>query len=174
MIQPFSGCILYHIFKNNCPSTIHSPLEMAHAVSSSNLVGQRCGDGSIYKRNTNKLSDGKIQDLLKMVLDHKYWSTERADNLFRVKYITEYLESKSTCASVDKIPCMHIIPVDAMTQMLANAKPPCVGGGTVDFAKFNDFMCDCDNQLEARFKEFVISGMCNMCQAWYIERDSGF
>ena len=134
-----------------------------------NLVGKVCAEGSRFKSNANRLHDKEIKDLLKMVLDYKSWVTSRSDHMFRVHYITDFLKRDPS----DNIPCMYTVPGDYLSQMTAMHKPPCVGNGSVDFSKFNDVMCSCDDQLNRRFREFVITGMCHLCQVWYIERDFG-
>lgn len=136
----------------------------------SNLVGKVCADGYRFKSNANQLHDKEVRDLLKMVLDYKSWGTSsRSDHMFRVHYITEFLKSDNP----DIIPCMYSVPGDRLSELTAKLKPPCVGNGSVDFSKFNDIICNCYDQLNRRFREFVITGMCHLCQAWYIERDFG-
>ena len=63
-----------------------------------------------------------------------------------------------------------------MQGFLAATRPGCVGSGWVEFPRFREGICDlgvrrqcddCGEVLEKRFREFLMSGMCHLCQAWY-------
>ena len=133
------------------------------------LVGTRCAEGSKFETNQSTLTEVFVKESLKEALAAKSWVSTRQDHMYRVTLLEKYLSGEIT-----QIPCMSF-PVDGQMseemRWMSSLRPPCKGNKFVRFRKFNEIMCGCDDQLEKRFREFVISGMCNHCQAWYIERD---
>jgi len=59
---------------------------------------------------------------------------------------------------------------DCLVACLGAIRPGCVGDTIIHFNKFNQLICDCEDQLIKRFREFIVSGMCHCCQGYYIER----
>ena len=56
---------------------------------------------------------------------------------------------------------------ECFSACLAAVRPGCVGDTLVDFNHFNQAMCSCSDQLMKRFREFVVTGMCHLCQVLY-------
>ena len=130
-----------------------------------------CDEGAAIVRNARALSDDVVKESLKSVLSYESWHTSRQDHMYRVDLINKYLAGK-----VKVLPCMPFPDAsqcDQITKISASMKPPCKGTKTIEFHKFNHNMCKCDDQLNRRFREFVITGMCHMCQAWYVEQMNG-
>ena len=135
---------------------------------SSTLIGTPCGDGCPFERNTTPLTDKEVRSHLEMVLAIEGWIKDRGDHLHRVQLVKKVIQSGGSL----KVDCMAF-PKNLGTteQLLVSLRPPCIGTGKVEFQKYNDVMCECHDQLNMRFREYVITGMCHLCQAWYIERD---
>ena len=57
---------------------------------------------------------------------------------------------------------------EAFASCLATMKPGCVGDNYVHFNKLNHFMCDCEDLVDMRFMEFILTGMCHACQVGFL------
>ena len=53
---------------------------------------------------------------------------------------------------------------ECFSACLAAVRPGCVGDNFIHFSKFNQLICECEDQLIKRFREFIVTGMCHCCQ----------
>jgi len=96
--------------------------------------------------------------------------------LFRLLKLNRVLENDQY--SVVQLNCMDFPEESDMAGIcpksaaLAAVRPGCIGDGLVDFTRFGQLMCGCDDkeQLVNRFREYLVSGMCHLCQVYYIEK----
>lgn len=149
--------------------------------------GNVCHFGHKFRMNdTSVVAKLLINKHLGDVVD---WARERKltrpDQLFRVQQLKKMMavevDGYTTDISWDStIPCMvwpDMIPweemndEDLLSTSISIVRPGCVGDMTVNFSKFHQMLCGCENQLVKRFREFIKTGMCQKCQAHYIERD---
>jgi len=165
------------------------------AIKLANLVepGAEIKDGNVCKfghkfRFNDRAITAKlvINKHLGEALD---WAEEkklcRPDQLFRIGMLKQMMEVEVDGYTTDRswnttIPCMEFpsfVPWEDMDEdefhaaSLAAVRPGCVGETTVNFAKFHQILCGCENQLAERFREVIRTGMCHQCQAYYIEKD---
>ena len=58
----------------------------------------------------------------------------------------------------------HMAENELFSACLASIRPGCIGDSFVHFHQFNQLICGCEEQLDRRFREFVVTGMCHSCQ----------
>ena len=86
----------------------------------------------------------------------------------RLEAVQKYLAGEEKVISCMANPQYGTL--DSMTEdecfsaCLAAVRPGCVGDTFVNFDNFNQAMCSCSDQLMKRFREFVVTGMCHLCQ----------
>jgi len=170
-----------------------------YAIKLANLVepeagikdGNVCHFGHKFRMNDTSL----VAKLLinKHLADVVEWAEEkkltRPDQLFRVMELKKMMavevdgyttdiswDSTISCMDMDLPKDMDMIPWEEMEEddllstSISIVRPGCVGDMTVNFTKFHQMLCGCENQLVKRFREFIKTGMCQQCQAYYIEK----
>eukprot|EP00092_Neocalanus_flemingeri_P008974 GFUD01009655.1.p1 GENE.GFUD01009655.1~~GFUD01009655.1.p1 ORF type:complete len:1191 (+),score=266.73 GFUD01009655.1:76-3573(+) len=139
------------------------------------LVGTRCVEGHIFRKPDKNLTNSYVSKMLKKI---QTWAAEtnqvRPDQLHRLAELGRYIagEVKELCCkdNPDFENDTNMSEDDCFSACLAAVRPGCVGDTLIHFNRFNQLICACDEQLMKRFREFVVTGMCHSCQAWYIER----
>jgi len=134
-----------------------------------------CMEGKPYQEPGNGLTDAKVKDMLQQTIA---WAKEndqtRPDQIYRLEAVQKYLAGEEKVISCMANPQYGTL--DSMTEdecfsaCLAAVRPGCVGDTFVNFDHFNQAMCSCSDQLMKRFREFVVTGMCHLCQVYYMER----
>jgi len=147
------------------------------------LVDTRCSEGHLFGLSQKPLKTLSVLKTLKKIIT---WAEapetvkNRLDHIYRIKLLKNFIESGGVLKGENPLLCMDLpnyssepcLTEDhALVACLAAIRPGCVGTGKVDFPWFNQLLCSCDQQIMKRFQEYVVSGMCHQCQAYYIERE---
>merc|ERR1712130_740016 len=94
--------------------------------------------------------------------------------LYRLNLLRQYVRGEITeieCkANPDYKELGDFNEDECFAYCLSAIRPGCVGDNFINFNKFNQLICDCEDQLLKRFREFIVTGMCHCCQVYYIER----
>jgi len=144
-----------------------------------------CQGGAMYKKQLeNNLCETMVLNFLARAMlwmedqgHNKLHQQARLANLKNV--LSEDVENAAATLSKTRIKCMDfpeegdMAEIDPISATLAAVRPGCINDGMVDFTRFGEVMCGCNelcDLLRKRFREFLISGMCVFCQIYYIER----
>lgn len=141
-----------------------------------NAVGTYCMEGHLIKGSISTMSKTQVMKRLNHVIT---WATKsgenRPDQLYRLRIVKQVI-----AGDVGEIPCMANPDYGSVSTMneqecfsacLSALRPGCVGNGFVNFELFNQLICECEEQLVKRFREFIVTGMCHSCQSYYIEQE---
>jgi len=139
------------------------------------IAGTQCVEGHTFRKSSSNLSTPFVKKMLKELIA---WAVEtkqsRPDQVYRLGLLQQYvlgeLKELSCKDNPDYGELENVSEDDCLVACLGAIRPGCVGDTIIHFNKFNQLICDCEDQLIKRFREFIVSGMCHCCQGYYIER----
>jgi len=141
------------------------------------IKNTKCAEGHIFRDCDKPLKPSYVTKLLKKLVS---WAQapatrqDRPDQLHRLNLLQKYLKGEVTSLACKDNPdftsLTSLTEEQTFSACLAAVRPGCVGDTMVHFSRFNQLVCECDLQLVKRFREYIVSGMCHACQAYYIER----
>ena len=141
------------------------------ASTPANLLGTRCGECNFFIKSKTDLSDLMMKKMIKEVLAYTQTEqTNREDMNYRIGLLEKYLNDDKTEVPCMPFPELDVGSCDQFVKTVASNRPRCMGNNIVQFQKFGDVICDCGDQLWKRFREFIVSGMCHLCQVSFFER----
>eukprot|EP00090_Calanus_glacialis_P008066 TRINITY_DN16412_c0_g1_i3.p1 TRINITY_DN16412_c0_g1~~TRINITY_DN16412_c0_g1_i3.p1 ORF type:complete len:765 (-),score=146.13 TRINITY_DN16412_c0_g1_i3:103-2106(-) len=157
----------------------HTNLVDIHATID-DLYGTSCANGHVYMKSSTRLSNTFVNKMLKKIAGWAVGqSYTRPDQLHRLSILKKYLTGDLTEIFCKDFPEYEGLDhnewsgeePELFSACLAAVRPGCIGDNLVHFNRFNQLTCECDDErLLKRFREFVVTGMCHSCQAYYIER----
>jgi len=141
------------------------------------IVGTYCDEGHMFKKSNSDLGEPFVQKKLKELISWAEESSQnRPDQVYRLGLLQQYVRGEIAVIECKANPDYKEIgdlnnnEDKWFAYCLSAIRPGCVGDNFINFYKFNQCICDCDDQLFKRFRQFIVSGMCHCCQVYYIEK----
>jgi len=140
-----------------------------------NIIGTKCIEGHRFRESGKSLTNTFVTKKLSKLVS---WAEEtrhtRPDQVYRLAELRKYLAGEVKEIRCKDIPEYekfglndkewHMAENELFSACLASIRPGCIGDSFVHFHQFNQLICGCEEQLDRRFREFVVTGMCHSCQ----------